>query len=320
MDIRSTKPRRLLTIALLGASLVSGAAIACICSTGTIIVKKFYDANANGIHDAGEVRLSNWPMTLGSTTLGTLGTLLTDAFGYATFSGTPVGGNYTMTEGTPIEGNWVQSSPKVNGVPVNPITGIHVTAGYTTQLSFGNYCTKPSGGRTPGFWSNKNGEATMLDGSPASLLPELNLLGSLNLVGANGNAFDPVDYPSFRAWLLASDATNMAYKLSSHLAAMRLNVEAGFVNGNALYAPYGGDQRAHQCREYVPRLVPLHAGRPSAAREPGTTEELPRRAQQRRRRGQPGALQADVPGVLIHCACVCVTHRGPLSGGARFCC
>jgi hypothetical protein len=32
----------------------------------------------------------------------------------------------------------------------------------------------------------------------------------------------------------------MAYKLSSHLAAMRLNVEAGFVNGNALYAPYGG--------------------------------------------------------------------------------
>jgi len=240
MDIRSIKPRRLLTIALLGASLVSGAAIACICSTGTIIVKKFYDANANGIHDAGEVRLSNWPMTLGSTTLGTLGTLLTDAFGYATFSGTPVGGNYTMTEGTPIEGNWVQSSPKVNGIPVNPITGIHVTAGYTTQLSFGNYCTKPSGGRTPGFWSNKNGQATMLDGSPASLLPELNLLGSLNLVDANGNAFDPVDYPSFRAWLLGSDATNMAYKLSSHLAAMRLNVEAGFVNGNALYAPYGG--------------------------------------------------------------------------------
>ena len=32
----------------------------------------------------------------------------------------------------------------------------------------------------------------------------------------------------------------MAYKLSSHLAAMRLNVEAGFVNGNRIYAPFGG--------------------------------------------------------------------------------
>jgi hypothetical protein len=240
MEIRSNKPRRVLTVALLAATLVSGTAFACLCTKGTIIVKKFYDANANGIHDAGEVRLSGWPMTLGSTTLGVLGTLNTDAFGYAQFSNIAVGNNYTMTEAHPIEGNWVQSAPTLNGVPVNPITGIAVTAGYTTQLTFGNYCTKPSGGRTPGFWSNKNGEATMLDGAPSSLLPELNLLAGLNLVGANGGAFDPVDYPSFRTWLLASDATNMAYKLSSHLAAMSLNVEAGFVNGNRVYAPFGG--------------------------------------------------------------------------------
>ncbi|HVQ32585.1 MAG TPA: hypothetical protein VMS49_01450, partial [Lysobacter sp.] len=36
------------------------------------------------------------------------------------------------------------------------------------------------------------------------------------------------------------EATNMAYKLSSHVAAMSLNIEAGFVNGNRIYAPYGG--------------------------------------------------------------------------------
>ena len=240
MDIRKTPARRAITIALLAATLVSGTAFACLCTTGTILVKKFYDANANGIHDPTEVRLPGWPMTLGSASLGALGTLNTDAFGYAQFSNIPVGSDYTMTEATPVEGNWVQSAPTLNGAPVNPITGIQVHPGSVAQLTFGNYCTKPGGGKTPGFWSNKNGEATMLDGSPASLLPELNLLGSLNLVGANGNAFDPVDYPSFRAWLLASDATNMAYKLSSHLAAMRLNVEAGFVNGNALYAPYGG--------------------------------------------------------------------------------
>ena len=71
MDIRTTKPRRrrLLTVALLGATLVSGTAFACLCTKGTILVKKFYDANANGVHDANEVRLSNWPMTLGSSSL-----------------------------------------------------------------------------------------------------------------------------------------------------------------------------------------------------------------------------------------------------------
>jgi hypothetical protein len=32
----------------------------------------------------------------------------------------------------------------------------------------------------------------------------------------------------------------MAYMLSVQLAAMRLNIEAGFVNPNNFYAPYGG--------------------------------------------------------------------------------
>jgi hypothetical protein len=240
MDIRNTTPRRVFTAAVLATTLLSGSVFACLCTTGTIIVKKFYDANANGIHDPGEVRLSGWPMTLGATSLGVRGTLATDAFGYAQFSGVAIGTDYTMTEAMPIQGNWVQSAPTVNGVPINPIVGIKVHAGQTTQLTFGNYCTKPSGGRTPGFWSNKNGHAMLLDGAPSSLLPELNLLANLNLVRADGGAFNPIDYPSFRSWLLGSDATNMAYKLSQHLAAMSLNIEAGLVNGNRVYAPYGG--------------------------------------------------------------------------------
>lgn len=245
MDITAAKrrnntPRRVLTVALLAATLVSGTAFACLCTKGTIIVRKFYDANANGIQEITEVRLSNWPMTLGSASLGTLGTLLTDAFGYAQFSQIPAGSNYWVREGTPNESNWVQTAPRVNGVPVNPVTGISVAAGHTTHVAFGNYCTKPGGGKTPGFWSNQNGQARMMDGSPASLLPELNQLAALNLVNANGSAFNPVDYPSFRTWLLGSTATNMAYKLSSHVAAMHLNIEAGFVNPNRVYAPFGG--------------------------------------------------------------------------------
>ena len=224
---------------LVAATLATGTAWACYCSTGTIMVKKFYDKNANGIHDEGEVRLSNWPMTLGSDSLGELGTIPTDSFGYAKFSSIALGGDYWMREGTPLEGNWVQSAPvDENNNPINPQTGIAVNPGKTTQLTFGNYCTKPGGGRTPGFWHNKNGLATLMDGG--TLAPEFAILSGLNLVGENGAAFDPTTHPQFATWLLDGNATNMAYRLSTHLAAARLNVESGATNGNLVFAPFGG--------------------------------------------------------------------------------
>ena len=64
MDIQS-KTRRTLTVALLAATLVSGTAFACYtCYPGKLVVKKFYDKNANGVLDAGESLISGWPMTL----------------------------------------------------------------------------------------------------------------------------------------------------------------------------------------------------------------------------------------------------------------
>ena len=225
-------------VALLSTALVAGVAAAtCLCH-GTVIVKKFYDANANGVHDAGEPRLIGWGMTLESATNAFSSTKPTDSFGYASWAVAP-GGDYSLRESTPVQSNWVQSSPHdSHGNPINPQTGIHVVSGGTAQLAFGNYCTKPSGGRTPGFWSNQNGLNTLMDGG--TLAPEFTLLSALHLRDANGLDFDPATYPQFRTWLLGSTATNMAYKLSSHLAAMRLNVEAGFVNGNRIYAPFGG--------------------------------------------------------------------------------
>lgn len=92
------------------------------------------------------------------------------------------------------------------------------------------------GGRTPGFWSNRNGFATMNDGG--TVAPELAMLNALHLVDASGSPADFATYDAFRTWLLNGSATNMAYKLSNHVAAMRLNVEAGFVDAGALvYAP-----------------------------------------------------------------------------------
>lgn len=221
-----TATRIFFPIALIAASLAAGSAYAQT-TTGTIVVKKFYDANANGIRDTGEPWLSGWPMNVSGNGVDSTKNST------ATFSGLG-GGTYWVEEATPLESNWVQTAPRVGGVPVNP-RQVSVTPCYTTTVKFGNYCKKGSGGRTPGFWSNKNGEAKMNDAP--GMAPELGLLSSLNLVDAAGNPFNPVTYSSFRAWLLASTATNMAYKLSSHLAAMTLNVEAGYVNGDSFFLP-----------------------------------------------------------------------------------
>lgn len=237
MDMTSRNIRIFINATVLSGCLVTGTAMAsCLCH-GTVIVKKFYDANANGVQDAGEPRLAGWRMTLESASKAFSATQATDSFGYATWQARPAT-DYTLREGTPVQTNWVQSSPvDGQGQPVNP-QATTVVIGQTRQLSFGNYCTIPSNGRTPGFWSNKNGLTTLMDGG--TLDPEFSMLSSLSLRDANGLDFDPTTFPQFRDWLLASTATNMAYKLSSQLAAMALNVEAGFVNGNRVYAPFHG--------------------------------------------------------------------------------
>ena len=61
---------------------------------------------------------------------------------------------------------------------------------------------------------------------------------ALNLRNANGSHFNPTTYAQFKTWILNATATNMAYMLSAQLAAMKLNVLNGFVDGAAvIYAP-----------------------------------------------------------------------------------
>jgi len=247
MDIASHLPRHAarLSLSVLTVVLAGGLAASAYAQTttttvnpnqGTVVVKKFYDANANGRRDTGEPWLSGstsgWPVTL-TTPGGSSSTKRTTA----TFSGLNGGSGYWVQEATPLETNWVQTAPTVNGVPVNP-KSVKVIPCKTVTVYFGNYCKKGSGGKTPGFWSNKNGEAKMAD-APDGMAPELGELSTLNLVDALGNPFDPVDYGSFRTWLVNRDAVNMAYQLSAHLAAMALNVEAGYVNGDSFYIPCG---------------------------------------------------------------------------------
>jgi hypothetical protein len=188
-------------------------------TTGTLNVNKFYDANANGINDDGQL-ITGWKVRIIDDV---------ELFRFTPVSVVVAPDDYVVSEFDPAETNWIHTT-------TNPVN-VTVAAGATETVEFGNLCLGPGGGHTLGFWSNKNGQATMNDG--ASLCPELSLLNSLYLRNAAGTRMNfACDYNGFRNWLLSATATNMAYMLSAQLAAMELNVEAGFVNGNSLvYAP-----------------------------------------------------------------------------------
>ena len=199
---------------------------------------KYYDANANGRWDAGEPGIQGWPI-LWSGAAG--GSVLTDADGL--FDVTLAPGTYNFAE-APAVGAWIQTGNTVDqtadaGGNASTLLAdktydvTNVDGGTTSGLYFGNVCVGAGGGLTPGFWSNKNGQRTFE--SSAGSLP---LLVNLNLATKGGDDFDPDNYTRFRNWLRDRDATNMAYMLSAHLAAMALNVHHGFVDGAALvYAP-----------------------------------------------------------------------------------
>ncbi len=175
-------------------------------------ILKFYDANANGIHDGGELEITGWQVSY--NLIPGLTPVLVD----------PIApGDYTVAEGTPVETNWLHTTP----------TSVSVTIedGENEIVKFGNVCLGAGGGMTLGFWSNKNGQA--LVGAD-----DLAMLVALNLRNANGSHFDPASKLALKNWLLAGTAVNMANMLSVQLAAMELNVFNGKVSGDALV--YGG--------------------------------------------------------------------------------
>jgi uncharacterized repeat protein (TIGR01451 family) len=196
---------------------------------------KYYDANANGQLDVGEAGIADWAIDYDDGTISV--SVLTGSAG--TFSVTLDPGDYTFAERQAGSmwfqtGNTVDQSGGTADVTLNAdmTYSVSLDAGETaTGLNFGNLCVGGGGGRTIGFWGNKNGQA--LIGAD-----DLALLGGLNLVNEDGSAFQPTTAAEVRDWLRGARAWNMAYMLSAQLAAMALNVHNGFVLGSALvYAP-----------------------------------------------------------------------------------
>jgi hypothetical protein len=179
---------------------------------GTVNVCKFYDADANGAWDEGEDAIEGWKVFVTAPDGS-----VTSVFTPATLQLSP--GTYSFTEANSVIGSWTATT-------ATTVT-VDLEAGEEVKVTFGNVCTGSSGGLTPGFWSNKNGQALVDSGDLAALV-------ALHLVDEKGNAFDPTSASNLAGWLKARNAKNMACQLSGHLAAMTLNVRNGFVPGDAL--------------------------------------------------------------------------------------
>lgn len=153
---------------------------------------------------------------------------IVDASGANTFefASLPAGDGVTLT----YTGTWA-SGTVTNTATVNAAAGTDGAAPTCTASNIAVYTgiCPTNGGRTLGFWSNRNGQAIMGTGA------NLDTLRALNLRNKDGSDYAAPTVADVRTWLLNGEATNMAYMLSVQLAAARLSVD----NAAAIPAPNG---------------------------------------------------------------------------------
>jgi hypothetical protein len=190
----------------------------------TIAGEKFYDANANGVLDSGEVGIPGWLIQANIPSNTT-----TDANGNYSFLHV-ADGIYSVCEVIPaLAPTWINTTP-------TSISDITVPPDSLTN-NFGNVCLGSGGGLTLGYWHNKNGN-NVIKNSLGNLSGLNGLLGPLNIVNAAGQFVVPfASLTAFDNWIVGATANNMANMLSAQVAAMKLNVASAGVSGTAiLYA------------------------------------------------------------------------------------
>lgn len=207
-------------------------------STGTdvgysLTGSKWYDRDKDSVWDSpGEPGLADWKICLFQSVVNPASGLpewvpvtdtLTGADGSYSFSGLEAG-TYKVAEG--VDANpgtcWTQTFPASTAHEVT------IAEANVADLNFGNVCLNTSaGGFTLGYWSNKNGTATLAAYNIAEgeVGAWQKFLDEFNLVDKVGGEYDPTIDGAFRAWLLKADATNMSYMLSVQMACTRLNIE-----------------------------------------------------------------------------------------------
>jgi hypothetical protein len=190
---------------------------------GSISGAKFYDANVNGVWDSGEPPIEGWKAHLTGTNIrcDTIDVYaFTGADGKFVFKDL-LPGTYTVEEVFP-SGMWISTTATSFSHELEE--GENYVGPY-----FGNVCLMPgTGGKTLGFWSNKNGQALI---TPSDLT-ELN---ALNLYKPKGWVYPPfTDKTQIKSYLLNATAVDMRWMLSAQLIATKLNVLHGFLSGSTM--------------------------------------------------------------------------------------
>jgi hypothetical protein len=175
-------------------------------------VGSFYDTNTNGQLDPTESALQGWKVQVGSTTYLTPKTLKVAP------------GVYQVSAASPLQSVWRRTTAASGQA--------QAVAGDKTTVRFGNVCLGGGGGLGTGFWTNKNGERLFGADDLAAMV-------GLNLRNEDGSHSNPSSYSVFKTWLGKASGTNMAYDLSGQLAAMKLNVLNGKVDGSLLISAQG---------------------------------------------------------------------------------
>ncbi|MFY9342417.1 MAG: SdrD B-like domain-containing protein [Planctomycetota bacterium] len=193
-------------------------------SPGSVTGTVFEDFNQNGVRDAGEPGVGGCPVQLVSDSPATPGQIIastsTAANGSYLFS--PVGyepARVVLVLNTQL---YIATTPTDVGLS---------NCGCGNQgVDFGKYTIpQPCNARTIGFWRNCHGIQIIHNGS------YWDELAALNLVDGCGHAYNPTGGSPFHLvgwflWLRMANSHNMAYMLSAQLAAMQLNVLAGYVH------------------------------------------------------------------------------------------
>ncbi|MBW6468781.1 MAG: hypothetical protein K0B85_06445 [Coriobacteriia bacterium] len=197
---------------------------------GEISAKKWYDRNKNGVQDEGEPALEGWKINLTGMTSGGQQInkcALTDDKGLVTFKDLDPGTYYLSEEDAPAGSGWVQTFPEGNSYEVVLAEPDDMTkSGYL----FGNVCEATAeGGKTLGWWSNKNG-AKALAGTEWD-----DFVAEYGIIDKDGAADDFETYNAFRAWLLGANAQNMTQMLQVQMVVTNLNIDVG----DADYTGYG---------------------------------------------------------------------------------
>lgn len=192
---------------------------------------KFYDANNNGMQDEGEGGINGFKIVLTGT--DSAGNNISETQ-YTANDGSKDGaycfidlpfGSYSVKEIMPSS-SWKATVAESFNITIDDCN-------LAIVRNFGNVCLGSGNAKTIGFWQSNNGQKTM-NNMPGEMAGTLSYLSGLNLRTASGNHFDPANFNTYRNWLKAADASNMAYMLSAQMAAMELNLRAEFVDAGAL--------------------------------------------------------------------------------------